>query len=60
MLDTLYHGDARAGLLRAKALAVTAAIAGGVQFLMSDGLQRLLQFRLLRLDRLPDRRRRSL
>ena len=52
VLDTLYQGHAGAGMLRAKILAITAALAGGLQFLMSDGLQRLLQFKLLRLDRL--------
>lgn len=52
VLDTLYAGHADAGMLRAKVLAITAALAGGIQFLMSDGLQRLIQFKLLRLDRL--------
>ncbi|MEX2043963.1 MAG: OPT family oligopeptide transporter [Opitutus sp.] len=52
VLDTLYEGHAGAGMLRARALAITAGIAGGIQFLMSDGLQRLFQFKLLRLDRL--------
>jgi OPT family oligopeptide transporter len=52
VLDALYHGEAGAGMLRAKVLAITAAGAGIFQFLMSDGLQRLLQFKVLRLDRL--------
>jgi OPT family oligopeptide transporter len=51
VLDTLYEGHAGAGILRAKVLAITAAFAGGIQFLMSDGLQQLLQFKLFRLDR---------
>ena len=51
VLDTLYQGDSRAGLIQAKVLTITALIAGGIQFLMSEGLQRLLQFKLLRLDR---------
>ena len=51
VLDTLYYGHAGAGMLRAKVLAYTAAGAGFIQFLTSDGLQRLLQFKLLRLDR---------
>ncbi|MDO8545135.1 MAG: OPT family oligopeptide transporter [Opitutaceae bacterium] len=51
VLDTLYSGHAGAGMIRARVLAVTAGLAGGLQFLMSDGLQRLLQFKLLRLDR---------
>ncbi len=52
VLDTLYQGHAGAGLLRAKVLGVTAAIAGFYQFLVSDGLQRLFQFKLLHLDKL--------
>ncbi len=52
VLDTLYQGHAGAGMIRAKVLAYTAAGAGFLQFLMSDGLQRLLQFKLLRLDKL--------
>ena len=52
VLDTLYQSHASAGMLRAKILAYAAALAGGIQFLTSDGLQRLLQFKVLRLDRL--------
>lgn len=52
VLDTLYQGHAGAGMLRAKILALTAAAAGGYQFLISDGLQRLFQFKLLHLDKL--------
>jgi OPT family oligopeptide transporter len=51
VLDTLYQGEGEKGLRQAKVLAVTAALAGGLQFLMSDGLQRLVQFKILRLDR---------
>lgn len=52
VLDALYHGQAGAGMLRAKVLAIVAAAAGFWQFLTSDGLQRLFQFKLLRLDKL--------
>jgi uncharacterized oligopeptide transporter (OPT) family protein len=52
VLDTLYAGHAGAGMLRAKVLGLTAAAAGFYQFLVSDGLQRLFQFKLLRLDKL--------
>lgn len=51
VLDALYTGQEAAGMLRAKILAVTAAVAGGWQFLISDGWMRLLQFKLLRMDR---------
>ena len=51
VLDTLYQGDSARGLMQAKVLSVTAGLAAGLQFLTSDGLQRLLQFKLLRLDR---------
>ncbi len=49
VLDTLYSGHAGAGMIRARVLAAAAAFAGGIQFLMSDGLQRVLQFKLLRM-----------
>lgn len=51
VLDTLYRGDSDKGLFQAKVLGLTSALAGGLQFLISDGLQRLVQFRLLHLDR---------
>jgi OPT family oligopeptide transporter len=51
VLDTLYQSHSGAGMLRAKILAYAALLAGTIQFLVSDGLQRLLQFKLLRLDR---------
>jgi len=51
VLDALYTGQAEAGLFRAKLLAVTAAIAGGWQLLVSDGWMKLLQFKLLRMDK---------
>jgi uncharacterized oligopeptide transporter (OPT) family protein len=50
VLDSLYHGQGEAGMLQAKVLALTAAGAGFVQFLVSEGLQRVVQFKLLRLD----------
>lgn len=52
VLDTLYQGEGRAGMIQAKVLAITAGIAGSVQFLLSEGLQRLVQFKVLQLDRL--------
>ena len=51
VLDTLYQGESEKGITQAKVLTVTAAIAAAVQFLISDGLQRLLQFKLLQLDK---------
>ena len=51
VLDALYTGQAAAGMFRAKLLAVTAAIAGGWQLLVSDGWMKLLQFKVLRMDR---------
>ena len=50
VLDALYSGEAAAGMLRAKLLAVTALFAGVYQFVSSDGWMRLLQFKLLRMD----------
>jgi OPT family oligopeptide transporter len=51
VLDALYTGQAAAGMFKAKLLGVTAGIAGLYQFLSSDGWMRLVQFKLLRLDR---------
>ncbi|MBL9215946.1 MAG: OPT/YSL family transporter [Opitutaceae bacterium] len=51
VLDTLYTGKAAAGLFQAKLLAVTGVITGLYQFLCSDGWMKLVQFKLLRLDR---------
>jgi len=51
VLDSLYAGHSGAGMFKAKLLAVVALFAGGYQFLISDGWMRLLQFKILRLDR---------
>jgi len=51
VLDALYTGQAAAGMFKAKLLAVTAAMAGGYQVLVSDGWMNLIQFKLLRMDR---------
>ncbi|CAN5630493.1 hypothetical protein BH18VER1_BH18VER1_22240 [soil metagenome] len=51
VLDALYHGAAGEGIFKAKLLGATAAITGLYQFIVSDGLQRAFQFKLLRLDR---------
>ncbi|MDQ3118401.1 MAG: OPT/YSL family transporter, partial [Verrucomicrobiota bacterium] len=52
VLDALYHGAEGEGVFKAKLLGITAGLAALYQFLISDGLQRLLQFSALRLDRL--------
>ncbi|MCA1658059.1 MAG: OPT/YSL family transporter, partial [Verrucomicrobiaceae bacterium] len=49
--DALYHGAAGEGIFKAKLLGVTAGITAIYQFLVSDGLQRAVQFNLFRLDR---------
>ncbi|PYJ09918.1 MAG: hypothetical protein DMF06_08220 [Verrucomicrobia bacterium] len=51
ILDALYHGAAGEGIFKAKVLGLTAGLAGFYQFLVSDGLQRLVQFKLVRLDK---------
>ncbi len=51
VLDALHTTDATSGVYKAKVLAVAAAIAGGFQLLASEGWMRLVQLRLLRLDR---------
>ena len=51
VLDALYTGEAAAGLFRARLLGFVAVVAGLYQFIVSEGWMRLLQFRILRLDR---------
>ncbi len=51
VLDALYTGKEAVGLFRARLLAITAGVAGGWQLLVSDGWMRLIQFKLLRMDR---------
>jgi uncharacterized oligopeptide transporter (OPT) family protein len=51
VLDTLYEKGSEKGMMQARVLTITAAIAATVHFLMGDGLQRLLQFKLLSFDK---------
>lgn len=51
VLDALYTGQSGEGLFKARLLALTALGTGIYQFLASDGLMRLVQFKLLRMDR---------
>ena len=50
VLDALYYGNAGDGLYRAKILGLVAAGTGFLKFLCGDGLQRLVQFKILRMD----------
>lgn len=51
VLDTLYEGGSDKGLIQARVLTKTAAFAATLQFLMGDGWQRLVQFKLFAFDR---------
>ena len=51
VLDALYTGAAEAGMFKAKLLGITAAIAGAYQAIISDGWMKLLQFKLLQMDK---------
>ena len=51
VLDALYTGDAAEGMFKARLLGVVALGTGLYQFIISDGWMKLLQFRILRLDR---------
>jgi uncharacterized oligopeptide transporter (OPT) family protein len=51
VLDALYTGEASAGMFRAKLLGVTAGFTALYQFISSDGWMRLLQFKILRMDK---------
>ena len=51
VLDALYTGEAAAGMFKAKLLAVTAVFTGLYQFISSDGWMKLVQFKILRMDK---------
>jgi OPT family oligopeptide transporter len=51
VIDALYTGNAASGLFKARLLAITTAITGFVHFIASDGWMKLIQFKILRLDR---------
>ncbi len=51
VLDALYTSAEAAGMLKARILATAAAVAGGFQLLTSESWMKLVQFRILRLDR---------
>ena len=51
VLDALYTGGAEQGMFKARLLGITALGAGIYQFIISDGWMRLLQIKLLMLDR---------
>ena len=50
VLDSLYTGGADVGLFKAKLLYVSAAITAAWELLVLDGWQRLIQFKILRMD----------
>ena len=50
VLDALYTGAAEAGMFKARLLGYTAILAGLYQTLISDGLMKLIQFKLLRMN----------
>ncbi len=49
VLDTLYSSAAAVGMFKAKALAISAALAGATTFLLGESYMRLIQEKLLRL-----------
>jgi len=49
VLDALYTGQAAAGMFKAKLLALVGLGAAAYQFIISDGLMKLLQFKILRM-----------
>ncbi|HET7400717.1 MAG TPA: OPT/YSL family transporter, partial [Usitatibacter sp.] len=51
VLDALYTGAAAAGMFKARLLLYTALVAGSYQLVTSDGWMKLLQFKVLRMDR---------
>jgi uncharacterized oligopeptide transporter (OPT) family protein len=51
VLDSLYTGDAAVGVFKARLLGAVALVTGTYQALVSDGWMKLLQFKILRMDR---------
>ena len=51
VLDALYTGSASSGMYKARLLGWTAALTGLYQFIISDGWMKLLQFKILMLDK---------
>jgi uncharacterized oligopeptide transporter (OPT) family protein len=51
VLAALYSSQAKAGMVKARVLAGAATIAGAFQFITSEGWMRLVQFKLLHMDR---------
>jgi OPT family oligopeptide transporter len=54
VLDSLYSGTASSGEFKAKLLGWAALVAGGYQMIVSDGWMKLIQIKLLMLDRWLD------
>lgn len=52
LLDAIYTDDAGAGVYKARVLGIAGGIAAFYQFICGGSLQRLLQFKILRLDTL--------
>jgi uncharacterized oligopeptide transporter (OPT) family protein len=51
VLDALYTGEASSGVFKARLLGWTAVITGTYQMLISDGWMKLVQFKLLMMDK---------
>ena len=51
VLDSLYTGHAAAGMFKARLLGFSAGLSALYQLVSSDGWMKLLQFRILRMDR---------
>ncbi len=51
VLDALYTGNAASGMFKAKLLGYTAVLTGLYQMIISDGWMKLIQFKLLMMDK---------
>ncbi len=51
VLDALYTGNASSGMFKAKLLTYTALLTGAYQVIISDGWMKLIQFKILMMDK---------
>lgn len=56
VLDSLYNGDAASGMFKARLLAMAAVLTALFQMIVSDGWMKLIQFKILQMDKWTEMR----